>query len=137
MSTRSSTRSSTGSVTKNEPVVKKAKITPKKAKTTPKKAETTPENAETTPNMDDLLLTAAHDNKLDEVRKLLDEGGDPTYQEDTSGMSVLMAAASTGNCDMITLLLENGAVWNALDRKHECAGDYAVTAKHQVMTSDE
>lgn len=29
------------------------------------------------------------------------------------------------------LLLEAGAPWNALDRKGNCAGDYAMNAGHQ------
>ena len=43
-----------------------------------------------------------------------------------------MLAAAHGNCEMIQFLLENHAVWNAVDRQHKCAGDYAVDGAHQV-----
>ena len=86
-------------------------------------------------NLDQLLLKAAQENNFDEVKKLIDNGADPTHQEDLTGESCLMLASGNGNCDMISFLLENGAVWNALDRKHQCAGDHAVNAKHQVIFS--
>lgn len=46
-------------------------------------------------------------------------------------MSVLMAAAGAGHADTVQLLLEEGAPWNAVDREHRCAGDYAVRNGHQ------
>ena len=88
--------------------------------------------AKETENLDELLLTAARGDNLEEVKKLVNDGADPTHQEESSGESCLMSAAANGNSDMIEFLLENGAVWNALDRKHQCAGDHAVNAKQQV-----
>jgi len=82
-------------------------------------------------SLDAELFAAASLNNLADVGRLLDEGADATFQEDESGKSALMEAAANGNCEMIKVLLKEGAVWNALDRKHKCAGDYAVEGKHQ------
>ena len=54
-----------------------------------------------------------------------------TTQDEVDGVSPLMVAASIGSVDLCTVLVTNGAPWNALDRKGECAGDYAVAAGHQ------
>ena len=65
---------------------------------------------------------------------MVEKGGDVTHQEDTDGTSALMLVAAHGNVEMIEFLLSEGAVWNAVDRKHKCAGDYATDAGHQVRT---
>jgi hypothetical protein len=36
-----------------------------------------------------------------------------------------------GHASIVKLLLEAGAPWNALDRKGNCAGDYAMNEGHQ------
>lgn len=43
-----------------------------------------------------------------------------------------MVAASSGHVDIVRYLLEEGAPWNAVDRKYMCAGDYA--ARHGQQT---
>ena len=48
-------------------------------------------------------------------------------------MSVLMAAAGAGHADVVRLLLEEGAPWNAVDREHRCAGDYAARNGRQEV----
>ena len=42
-----------------------------------------------------------------------------------------MRAAATGSAEVVSLLLERGAPWNALDRKGRCAGEFAVDAQSQ------
>jgi hypothetical protein len=55
-----------------------------------------------------------------------------TYQDPSTGQSALMVAASKQSCiPVIELLLEKGAVWNALDRQGKCAGNYAVDIGNQ------
>jgi len=49
-----------------------------------------------------------------------------SYQDDSNGMSCLMAAAGKGSLALVQLLLQHGAPWNALDRQSRCAGEYAV-----------
>lgn len=55
-----------------------------------------------------------------------------THQLTSTGQSALMVAASLPSLPLTTLLIDHGAVWNALDRKQLCAGDYAVTANSQA-----
>lgn len=55
-----------------------------------------------------------------------------TYQDPSTGQSALMVASSKQRCiPIIELLLEKGAVWNALDRQGKCAGNYAVDIGNQ------
>jgi hypothetical protein len=55
-----------------------------------------------------------------------------TYQDPSTGQSALMVAASEQSCiPVIELLLEKGAVWNAVDRHGKCAGNYAVDIGNQ------
>ena len=55
----------------------------------------------------------------------LNEGVPSASQEEATGRSLLMAAAGAGALECVTLLLERGAPWNALDRSGRCAGEYA------------
>ncbi len=48
-----------------------------------------------------------------------------SLQDEKTGISPLMAAAEGGHLDLCRLLLEEGAPWNAIDRKGKCAGNYA------------
>lgn len=80
------------------------------------------------------LVLAAGRGDCDAARRLLAEGGaDPCYQDNNTGMSVLMAAAASGSVATVRLLLENGAPWNAIDRKYHCAGEYATWNGHQAV----
>ena len=72
------------------------------------------------------------ENDSKKIKELVEKGGDVTHQEETDGTSALMLVAAHGNVEMIEFLLSEGAVWNAVDRKHKCAGDYATDAGHQV-----
>ena len=76
------------------------------------------------------------ENKSDKIKELVEKGGDVTHQEETDGTSALMLVAAHGNVEMIEFLLSEGAVWNAVDRKHKCAGDYATDAGHQVWRGE-
>eukprot|EP00939_MAST-03C_sp_MAST-3C-sp1_P001982 g1982.t1 len=58
---------------------------------------------------------------------------DACIQDPSDGMSPLMAAASAGSTEVVSLLLQHGAPWNALDRKGRCAGEYAMEAGHQKV----
>ena len=81
--------------------------------------------------LDKELLDAAKENNTEQIKALIKKGADVTHQEEEKGASALMLVAEQGNCEAISLLLTAGAVWNALDRQHKCAGDYATDAGHQ------
>ena len=82
-------------------------------------------------------MAAAESGNAAEMKGLLGKSPDgrPSaqafYQRDSDGQSVLMAAAASGEMAAVTLLLERGAPWNAVDRKAKCAGEYAIEAGHQ------
>jgi len=76
------------------------------------------------------LLAAGQD--IEKVEQLLASSGVPaSYQNEATGASALMIAASTGNLKMVSVLLANGSPWNALDRCGKCAGEYALDGSHQ------
>lgn len=56
-----------------------------------------------------------------------------SYQEEEEGRSALMVAAGAGHAPVVSLLLNAGAPWNALDRYGRCAGNYALDAGHQAI----
>ena len=78
------------------------------------------------------LLAACTAGDTARVRDLLDAGAPAATQEESTGESALMRAASTGSAEIVALLLERGAPWNALDRKGRCAGEFAVDAQSQA-----
>lgn len=44
-----------------------------------------------------------------------------------------MVAAGGGHLEVVVLLLQGGAPWNALDKRGRCAGEYAVDGGHQEI----
>ena len=42
-----------------------------------------------------------------------------------------MAAAHAGHTEVLRLLLEAGAPWNAIDKRGKCAGEYAMESGQQ------
>ncbi|GAQ80409.1 ankyrin repeat family protein [Klebsormidium nitens] len=78
------------------------------------------------------LLAAAGEGDEATVRQLLEGAEDiAKYQEEEEGASALILAAKQGHASIVKLLLEAGAPWNALDRRGNCAGDYAMNEGHQ------
>ena len=77
------------------------------------------------------LLAAAGGGDLGKVRACLDAGAPASAQDDATGESALMRAAAAGSAEIVALLLERGAPWNALDRRGRCAGEFAVDAQSQ------
>ncbi|VDN98151.1 unnamed protein product [Rodentolepis nana] len=87
------------------------------------------------PSEEDIrLILAASEDDLPQIKSLNESGnGDICFQDPGTGMSVLMAAAGSGHIEIVRYLLENGAPWNAVDRKYRCAGDYASMNGHQAI----
>lgn len=44
-----------------------------------------------------------------------------------------MAAAGAGHPEVVRYLLDEGAPWNAVDRRYRCAGDYAAMNGQQAI----
>nr|CDS26613.1 Ankyrin [Hymenolepis microstoma] len=87
------------------------------------------------PSQEDIrLIIAASEDDLSQVKSLNESGnGDICFQDPETGMSVLMAAAGSGHIEIVRYLLDEGAPWNAVDRKYRCAGDYASMNGHQAI----
>lgn len=67
------------------------------------------------------------------ARQALKQGADAAWQNDLTGESALMIASRLGLVDAVSVLLESGAPWNAIDRNGRCAGDYALANGHQTI----
>jgi protein arginine N-methyltransferase 2 len=65
------------------------------------------------------------------VKTLIELGADISYFDPEEGLTPLMQAAKQGHSDVIKLLLEAGAPWNALSPSNISAGDFAMDAGHQ------
>ena len=80
------------------------------------------------------MIAACASGNLSDVKSLLDQSSNSqlmaSLQIESTGQSPLMAAAEKGHVDICNLLLEQGAPWNAVDRKGQCAGNYATDNEH-------
>ncbi|KAJ8587466.1 hypothetical protein M405DRAFT_741742 [Rhizopogon salebrosus TDB-379] len=63
---------------------------------------------------------------ISNVRDLIDAGA-PLWYQNEEGTSVLHAAAYVENEQLVKLLIEEGAVWNAVDNLQNTAGDIALS----------
>ena len=79
------------------------------------------------------LLAASEAGDLCEVEKLLVAGCPAHLQEEDDGRSGLMLAAAAGHEPVVRALLKAGAPWNAVDRRGQSAGNYALDAGQQVI----
>ncbi len=77
------------------------------------------------------MVEACRTGNLHIVHQLMEENSlYACQQDDETGRSPLMAAASIGNGALCQHLLEAGAPWNAVDRQGQCAGNYATDSQH-------
>ena len=79
------------------------------------------------------LHAAAASNDLDEVKRLVTEGVPVWAPEQAEGLTPLMVACASGHMAIVRWLLENGAPWNAIDRRGRCAGNHALDHSHQTI----
>ena len=56
-----------------------------------------------------------------------------SYQNPQNGVTPLMKAAERGEAEVVSLLLQNGAPWNAIDSVGQTAGNYALAKGHQQI----
>jgi len=76
-----------------------------------------------------LIQAILEKEPVDNIRDLIDAGA-PLWFQDNEGTSPLHAAAYVGNDQLIKLLLEEGAVWNAVDNLGNTAGDIALSTNN-------
>lgn len=81
------------------------------------------------------LVSAAAAPPAQAVQQLLDQGAHPYYQDFATGESVLMRAAGNGYEDIVVMLLQHGAPWNAVDRSGRCAGTHALNNSKQSVVN--
>ncbi|KAF8135479.1 hypothetical protein EV363DRAFT_1320810 [Boletus edulis] len=98
-----------------------------------------PDNAQITQDVEDmeeinaitelgttLIQAILEKEPLDNIRDLIDAGA-PLWFQDNEGTSPLHAAAYVGDDQLVKLLLDEGAVWNAVDNLGNTAGDIALS----------
>ena len=62
---------------------------------------------------EELIVTILENDSLEKISGLLDSGSPVWYQNENEGISPLHAAAFVQNAELVKLLIEKGAVWNA------------------------
>ncbi|KAF9012370.1 arginine methyl transferase [Cyathus striatus] len=64
---------------------------------------------------------------IEDIQKIMKSGAPLWYQNEEEGMSPLHAAAYTRNVILAKTLIECGAIWNAVDKLGNTAGDIALS----------
>ncbi|KAF7361845.1 hypothetical protein MVEN_00529000 [Mycena venus] len=88
-----------------------------------------------------LINSILAEEPLDTVKKLIESGAPLWYQNDSEGISSLHAAAYVQNQELVKLLIEGGAVWNATpsstlhkaDYLRNTAGDIALSFNNEEI----
>jgi len=76
---------------------------------------------------EDLIEKILNNEPTEVISAILESGAPVWYQNASEGTSSLHAATFTQSVDLVNLLLENGAVWNAVDHRKNTAGDIALS----------
>jgi protein arginine N-methyltransferase 2 len=76
------------------------------------------------------MIEACAAANMPTIQQLMRENSEYACQQDEStGISPLMAASKAGHLELVRMLLDEGAPWNAIDRNGQCAGNYATDAE--------
>ncbi|CAG8498882.1 14631_t:CDS:2 [Acaulospora morrowiae] len=78
------------------------------------------------------LVQAIRNGDTATVKQLLQEGADVWYR-DEQGVSPLHVACEIGNRDIVSILLQEGHAWNAIDTSGTTAGEYAKRNGHEEV----
>ena len=73
------------------------------------------------------LLTCVSHNDIENVKLLLDKGAPIFYQDSDSGWTALHFATDMQNIELVKVLIENGATWNAIDLAGYTPADIALS----------
>ncbi|CAK5265742.1 unnamed protein product, partial [Mycena citricolor] len=68
---------------------------------------------------------------LDNIKKIVETGAPLWYQNELEGISCLHAAAYVQNTELVRYLIQEGAVWNAVDYLKNTAGDIALSFNNE------
>jgi len=82
---------------------------------------------------DQLINSILAEEPLDTIKQLIESGAPLWYQNDLEGISCLHAAAYVQNQELVKLLIEGGAVWNAADYLRNTAGDIALSFNNEEI----
>ncbi|KDR75852.1 hypothetical protein GALMADRAFT_226499 [Galerina marginata CBS 339.88] len=82
---------------------------------------------------EDLINKILENEKIEVISMCLDSGAPIWYQNALEGISPLHAAAYVQNLELVKLLLEKGAVWNAVDYLKNTAGDIALSFNNSAI----
>ena len=76
------------------------------------------------------MIEACAAANMPTIQQLMGENSEyACQQDDSTGISPLMAASKAGHLELVRMLLDQGAPWNAIDRNGQCAGNYATDAE--------
>ena len=78
-----------------------------------------------------LISAILEHEPIDAIKAWIDQGA-PLWFQDDDGTSPLHAAAYVQNSQLVKLLLDKGAVWNAVDNLQNTAGDIALSLNDQT-----
>ena len=86
------------------------------------------------------FFTAIENGDIKTVEKILSSKDSTSsvpanFQNPNNGTSGLMLAAKFGQHEIVSVLIQHGAPWNALDQYGESAGDYALKVNNQKMVN--
>lgn len=73
------------------------------------------------------LINAILEHEPTDTIKIWIDQGAPLWFQDEDGTSPLHAAAYVRNSQLVKLLIDEGAVWNAVDNLENTAGDIALS----------
>ncbi|KAF5370651.1 hypothetical protein D9758_001991 [Tetrapyrgos nigripes] len=80
-----------------------------------------------------LVSAILQNQSAEEINRLIDEGAPLWYQNEPEGISALHVAAYIQNEDLVKILIEKGAVWNAVDHLKNTAGDIALSFNNEKI----
>ncbi|KAH7927140.1 hypothetical protein BV22DRAFT_1103868 [Leucogyrophana mollusca] len=77
-----------------------------------------------------LIQSILQKESLPSLQALIDDGA-PLWYQDEDGTSALHAAAYVENARLVKLLIDEGAVWNAVDNLENTAGDISLSLNNE------